>query len=102
MSGATGSGTQQQSEQSEQNTRETAEGQGEVIITRRKIFLLCAVFPASLEAFSAECFSSKSSVTLVASLRTSSGRSASFASCKPREGLLLAYTQVRVGIWLEP
>ena len=73
-----------------------------MIITRRKIFLLCAILPASLEAFSAECFSSKSSVTLAASLKTSSGRSASFASCKPREDWMLAYAQICVRIWLEP
>ena len=64
------------------------------VITRRKSFLLWAILPASLEALLTECCSSMSSVTLAASLRTSSGRSASFASCKPKESRLLAYVQI--------
>ena len=92
MSGAARDGDEEryQGEQPGRNARET--GEVEAIITRRKILLLCAILPASLEAFSAECFSSKSSVTLVASFSTSSGRSASFASRKPGKEQSLAYT----------
>lgn len=67
------------------------------IITRRKSFLRCAIRPVSLEALLTECCSSMSSVTFAASRRTPSGRSASFASCKPREGPSLGHVTIRIG-----